>query len=91
MNKNLRQRLRPVASRQNPLVKELRRAFARGETSTNGCCAIESVRLMEEAIRSGLKFRALFFRQSSLVLADRLLPQMAAQVETVLLPNQVFD
>jgi len=91
MNKDIRQRLRRVASRQNPLVKELRRAFARGETTSDGCCAIESVRLVEEAIRSGLKFRAVFFRQSSLALADRLLPQIAAQVETVLLPDEVFD
>jgi TrmH family RNA methyltransferase len=91
MNKDLRQRLRRVASRQNLLVKELRRAFARSETTPDGCCAIESVRLVEEAIRSGLKFRAVFFRQSSLEVADRLLPQIAAQVETVLLPNEVFD
>jgi TrmH family RNA methyltransferase len=91
MNRSLRQRLRRVASRQNPLVKELRRAFARGETTADGFCAIESVRLVEEAIRSGLRFRAVFFRQSSLAVADRLLPQIAAQVETVLLPNEIFD
>ena len=91
MNKNVRQRLRRVASRQNPLVKDLRRAFARSETTPDGSCAIESVRLVEEAIRSGLKFRAVFFRQSSLAVADRLLPQIAAQVETVLLPNEIFD
>jgi len=91
MNKSIRQRLRRVASRQNPLVKELRRAFARGEATPDGCCAIESVRLVEEAVRSGLRFRAVFFRQSSLAVADRLLPQIAAQVETVLLPNEVFD
>jgi len=91
MNKNVRQRLRRVASRQNPLVKDLRRAFARSETTSDGSCAIESVRLVEEAIRSGLKFRAVFFRQSSLAVADRLLPQIAAQVETVLLPNEIFD
>jgi len=91
MNKNVRQRLRRVASRQNPLVKDLRRAFARSETTPDGSCAIESVRLVEEAIRSGVKFRAVFFRQSSLALADRLLPQIAAQVETVLLPNEIFD
>jgi TrmH family RNA methyltransferase len=89
--KNLRQRLRRVASRQNPQVKDLRRAFARSEATADGHCAIESVRLLEEAIRSGLKFRAVFFRQSSLALADRLLPQIAAQVETVVLPNEVFD
>jgi TrmH family RNA methyltransferase len=38
-----------------------------------------------------LRFKAVFFRQSSLALADRLLPQIAAQVETIVLPNQVFD
>ena len=91
MNKDIRQRLRHVASRQNPLVKELRRAFARGETTPDGCCAIEGLRLVEEAIRSGLRFRAVFFRQSSLALADRLLPQIAAQVETIVLPNEAFD
>ena len=91
MDKHIRQRLRRVASRQNPALKELRRAFARAETTIDGCCALESVHLVEEAIRSGLRFRAVFFRQSSLALADRLLPQIAAQVETVLLPNEVFD
>lgn len=91
MNTSMRQRLRRVASRQNPLVKELRRALARGETTADGHCAVESLRLLEEAIRSGLKFRAVFFRQSSLSLADRLLPQIAAQVETVLLANEIFD
>lgn len=91
MNQGLRQRLRRVASRQNPLVKQLRRALARGESTADGCCAIESLHLVEEAIRSGLKFQAVFFRQSSLAVADRLLPQIAAQVETILLPNEIFD
>ena len=91
MTKNVRQRLRRVASRQNALVKELRQALARSETTADGACAIESVRLVEEAIRSGLRLRAVFFRQSSLAVADRLLPQIASQVETVLLPNEIFD
>ena len=91
MTQGVRQRLRRVASRHNPLVKELRRAFTQGEATAEGSWAVERVRLLEEASRSGLKFRALFFRQSSLALADRLLPQIAAQVDTVLLPNEVFD
>ncbi len=91
MNTGMRQRLRRVASRQNPLVKELRRALAQGETTPDGHCAIESLRLIEEAIRSGLRFKAVFFRQSSIALAERLLPQIAAQVGTVLLPNEIFD
>jgi TrmH family RNA methyltransferase len=88
---HLRDRLRPVASRQNALVKELRRAFSSGDRTSDGCCAIESVRIVEEAIRSGLRFHAVFFRESSQDLADRLLPQIGAQVETLVLPDDVFS
>jgi TrmH family RNA methyltransferase len=85
------ERLRRVTSRQNTLVKDLRRAFARGERAEDGSVAIEGVRLVEEAVRSGLKFRAVFLRESSRELAERLLPQMGAGVETLLLPHDVFD
>ncbi|HEV8525774.1 MAG TPA: RNA methyltransferase substrate-binding domain-containing protein, partial [Terriglobales bacterium] len=85
-----RDRLRPVASRQNALVKELRRAFSSGDRTADGHCAIESVRILEEAIRSGLRFRAVFFRQSSQDVANRLLPQLGAHVETLILPDDVF-
>ena len=91
MEPTLRTRLRHVASAQNALVKELRRAFSRGEPTADGSCAIEGVRILEEAIRSGLRFRAVFFRESSASLADRLLPQIGAQVETIGLPDSVFD
>ncbi|MGH9580655.1 MAG: TrmH family RNA methyltransferase [Terriglobales bacterium] len=83
-------RLRSVSSRHNALVKELRRALTRGEPTPDGCCAIESLRLVEEAIRSGLRFRALFFAQSADGAARRLLPQIGARVDTLLLPDAVF-
>jgi len=83
-------RLRRVASPQNALVKDLRRAFARGELVAGGHCAIESVRIVEEAIRSGLRFRAVFFAESAEDVARRLLPQIGAQVETLSLPDTVF-
>ncbi|MBZ5630581.1 MAG: RNA methyltransferase [Acidobacteriia bacterium] len=84
-------RLRPVASRQNALVKELRRAFRDGEPTPGGCIAIESVRTIEEAIRSGLRLQAVFFSESARARAERLLPQLAAHVETLLLPDDVFQ
>jgi TrmH family RNA methyltransferase len=84
------QRLRRIASRQNPLVKDLRRAFARSELVAGGHCAIESVRMVEEAIRSGLRFRAVFFAESAEDAARRLLPQIGSQVETLALPDDVF-
>ncbi len=83
-------RLRRIASRQNPLLKELRRAFARGELVAGGHCAIESVRMVEEAIRSGLRFRAVFFAESADDAARRLLPQIGSQVETLALSDDVF-
>ena len=73
------QRLRRIEGRHNPLVKELRQAFAHAERTEDGDCAIEGLRIVEEAIRSGLRFRAVFFNESAQNLAERLLPQIGAQ------------
>src|SRR5258708_40218921 len=85
------QRLRRIEGRHNPLVKQLRLAFSRAELTEGGDCAIEGLRILEEAIRSGLRFSAVFFRESAQDRADRLLPQIGAQVETLLLPDKLFD
>jgi RNA methyltransferase, TrmH family len=84
-------RLRRIEGRHNALVKQLRQAFARSERTEDGDCAVEGMRIVEEAIRSGLRFRAVFFRESALNLAERLLPQIGAQVDTLLLPDSLFD
>jgi TrmH family RNA methyltransferase len=83
-------RLRNVASRENALVKKLRKAFTRDELTDDGLCAIESVRVVEEAIRSGLRFQAVFFAESATARAERLLPQLSSQVDAILLPDDVF-
>jgi len=85
------QRLRRIEGRHNPLIKELRQAFTRGELTESGDCAIEGLRIVEEAIRSGLRFRAVLFKESAANLAERLLPQIGSHVETLLLPDKLFD
>jgi TrmH family RNA methyltransferase len=85
------QRLRRIEGRHNPLVKQLRQAFSRAELTDNGDCAIEGLRILEEAIRSSLRFSAVFFRESAQDRAERLLPQLGAHVETLLLPDALFD
>jgi TrmH family RNA methyltransferase len=85
------QRLRRVEGRHNAAVKELRQAFARAELTEQGFCAIEGIRIVEEAIRSGLRFQAVFFRESAQNVAERLLPQIGAHVETLLLPDNLFN
>ena len=85
------QRLRRIEGRHNALVKGVRQAFARAERTPEGDCAIEGLRIVEEAIRSGLRFRTILFRESAQNLAERLLPQIGSHVETLLLPDRVFD
>ena len=84
-----RDRVRRVSSRQNTLVKDLRRAFHNGEL-VEGCAAIEGVKTIEEAIRSGLRFRAVFFADGAEARIERLLPQISSNTEVLGLPNEVF-
>jgi TrmH family RNA methyltransferase len=83
-------RLRLVEGRHNALVKELRQAFSRSELTADGFCAIEGIRIIEEAIRSGARFHAVFFSQAAKLKAERLLPQFGSRVETILLPDKLF-
>ena len=83
-------RLRRIDSRQNALLKELRRALSRGELTAEGYCAIESVRMIQEAVRSGLHFKAVFFSASAETVAERLLPQFGQHVQTMVLADDVF-
>jgi TrmH family RNA methyltransferase len=86
-----RSRLRRLAGRHNPRLKELRQAFRRGELTPEGECAIEGVKLVEEAIRSGQRIGGMFFSESARPLAVKLLPQINARVEILLLPDSLFN
>jgi RNA methyltransferase, TrmH family len=83
-------RLRRIEGRHNPLLKDLRRAFSRSELAADGYCAIEGLRILEEAIRSGVRFRAVFFSESGVSMANRLLPQIGSHTEAFLIPEKLF-
>src|SRR5258708_36417692 len=89
--RNQADRLRPVAGRHNQRLKELRIAFRRAELTAQGECAIEGVKLLEEALRSGQHLDSIFFSESARPLADKLLPQIGAPTETLVLPNALFN
>jgi TrmH family RNA methyltransferase len=72
------------------LVKDLRKAFAQGAPTEEGFIAIEGTRIIEEAIRSGLRFQAVFFSETGRKHAERLLPQISSHTEALLLPDGVF-
>jgi TrmH family RNA methyltransferase len=84
-------RLRPVIGRHNQRLKELRQAFRRAELTPQGECAIEGVKLIEEALRSGLHLDSVFFSESARPMAEKLLPQINARTETLVLPNALFN
>ena len=84
-------RLRPMSGRHNPRLKELRQAFRRAELTAKGECAIEGVKLVEEALRSGLRLGGIVFRESAHALAEKILPQINARVEVLVLPDSLFD
>jgi TrmH family RNA methyltransferase len=84
-------RLRHIDGRHNAQVKDLRRAFDRGELSEGGMCAIEGMRIIEEAIRSGLRIQSVFFSASAEARAHKLLPQLSANAEALLLPDKLFQ
>lgn len=83
-------RLRRVDSRQNARVKELRRAFAEATPNHQGEVAVEGMHLVEEAIRSGLKFSTVFFSDSARERVHKLLPQLSSHTEVLLLTDAVF-
>jgi len=83
-------RLHRISGRHNARLKELRQAFRRGELTPQGECAIEGVKLVEEAIRSGQRLGGMFFSESARPLAEKLLPQINARVEILLLPDSLF-
>src|SRR5260370_12041351 len=89
--RNQADRLRPVPGRHNQRLKELRLAFRRAELTAQGECAIEGVKLLEEALRSGQHLGSVFFSESARPLAEKLLPQINARTETLVLPTALFN
>ena len=91
--------LRPIRSRHNALVKQLRHAFSQASPAEDGSVAIEGAKLVEEAIRSGRRLRAVFFSESAqerghgllALLTSSLGPTPGDVTETILLPDDIFQ
>src|SRR6202007_1471157 len=84
-------RLRLLAGRHNPRLKELRLAFRRGELTPEGECAVEGIKLVEEALRSSQRLTSVFFSEAARALAEKLLLQLNARTEALILPAALFN
>ncbi len=88
---NFEGRLRRIDGRHNARVKELRRGFREAAPNSEGEVAVEGMHLVEEAIRSGLRLSTVFFSESARPRAHKLLPQLSAHTEALLLPDDIFS
>ena len=82
-------RLRAVSGRHNQRLKELRLAFRR-ELTAGGECALEGIKLIEEALRSGVHLETIFFSELARPLAEKLLPRIGSRTEALVLPDALF-
>jgi RNA methyltransferase, TrmH family len=80
-----------VTSAQNALVKDLRRALGQSVLTEDGYAAIEGMHIIEEAIRSGLRFKAVFFADSAQERTRKLIPQLSSHTELIALPDSIFN
>ena len=78
-----------ITSTANPLLKEVRRAVARGSLTEGGCCVAETFHLLEEALRSGCEVKTVLAAESAraaVVAQGRRL----AGVKVAVLPDALF-
>jgi RNA methyltransferase, TrmH family len=81
--------VRVVESKQNVRVKELRKALALSGRGEGGCVGIEGPKMLEEALRAGLRATTVFVAQGSERLLDAL--HLLPETEILQLPRALLD
>jgi len=80
---------RIVQSKQNPRLKELRKALSHPGRESRALAGIEGPNLLEEALRAGLRVPAVFVAQGCEPLLEGL--ALPAETEVLLLPRELLD
>jgi RNA methyltransferase, TrmH family len=81
--------VRVVESKQNARLKELRKVLAASGRSESGRVGIEGPKMLEEALRAGLRVATIFVAQGSERLLDGL--RLPAKTEVLQLPRALLD
>jgi TrmH family RNA methyltransferase len=82
--------IQTISSASNPLLREVRRAIARGECTADGLCVAEGFHLLEEALRSGREVPTVLTSESLRETVDRQVRGLAG-TRTVALPDALFQ
>ncbi len=79
-----------IQSRQNEQVKRLRRALSQGQRTPEGLLGVDTFRLLEEALRSGLAVPQVFFTAEAEAELRGLLARHRAEPQMIRLPAKVL-
>lgn len=79
-----------LSSPRHPLLAGLRRALERGELTPEGCCAVEGVHLVEEALRSPVEVAALVAARSAEATLERFEAASNGRARSYIVPDRVF-
>ena len=85
----LKMPLRIVQSKQNPRLKELRRALSRPVRDEGGLAAIEGPNLLEEALRAGLRVPWVFVAQEAQHLLEGM--PLGPEAEILMAPRELLS
>lgn len=79
-----------LKSPRHPLLRAMRRALSRGELTPDGCCAIEGLHLVEEALHSRVEVVALVGAQSAQAALERCQAASNGRARAYLVPDRVY-
>src|SRR5215831_11979474 len=79
-----------ITSPANPLLKEIRKAVARGALTDSGACVAETFHLLEEALRSDCRIRAVIAVRS---VAERAVATLGSRedIRLIEVPDHLID
>jgi len=83
-------RAETITSPANPLVKDVRRAIARGGLTAQGLCVAETFHLLEEALRSDCQVRYVLAAESVHSAAEKHVRRLAG-IQVLVLPDALFQ
>jgi TrmH family RNA methyltransferase len=83
-------RAESITSAANPLIKDVRRAIARGALTQDGWCVAETFHLLEEALRSDCEVKVVLAAESVRAAAEAHVRQLNG-VKVMVMPDSLFQ
>ncbi len=79
-----------LTSLQNPLLKDVRRAIAKGGLTPDGCCVAETFHLLEEALRSECSIPTVIASESVRATVERRIGRLR-NIQLIRVPDSVYS